>query len=357
MKKSLLKKGIIFVVLGLLIGTGLGSSITGFTPDYKIMGNNPPNPPTLILLDPPIGPSGNYHFVVTGFDPDRDKIKYEVYWDDGWPNAITDLVNSGVGVQITHRYEHTGIYIVKAKSVDEHGAASGWGDPIELEIIVNYPPNPPRQPSGPITGYIGKTYRYTTSTSDFNDHAVQYMWDADGDDEIDEETDWYLSGEECTIELQWNIPGTYGIKVKAKDIFNDISDWSPTLNVTIKSHAPTKPILTGQTSGESGTEYIYTAMSTDEDKDKISYCFNWGDGTSDFCTTLLFSGEIATGGHTWSTDGDYTITVIASDEHGVESEPATLKVSMPKNKVLDSYPLLQCFLELIKDRFPRLIPS
>ena len=93
---------------------------------------------------------------------------------------------------------------------------------------------------------------------------------------------------------------------------------------------PTRPTLTGTTSGETGTAYTYTAVSTDPDGDQISYCFDWDDGSSEFCTPFLPSGQTATATHTWSTDGDYTITVRAKDDQGAESEPATLRVTMPK---------------------------
>jgi len=95
---------------------------------------------------------------------------------------------------------------------------------------------------------------------------------------------------------------------------------------------PTKPVLTGVTSGETGTSYTYTAVSTDPDGDAIVYCFDWGDGTDGLCTTPRPSGEEASVTHTWSADGDYVITCKASDPTGAESEPATLRVSMPTKK-------------------------
>ena len=94
------------------------------------------------------------------------------------------------------------------------------------------------------------------------------------------------------------------------------------------NNPPEKPTINGPTSGEAGKSYTYTAVSTDPDGDKIFYCFNWGDG-NEICTDLYASGQQASASHTWESKGDYTITVKATDEHGAESEPATLKVSMP----------------------------
>ena len=94
------------------------------------------------------------------------------------------------------------------------------------------------------------------------------------------------------------------------------------------NNPPEKPTITGPTSGEAGKSYTYTAVSTDPDGDKIFYCFDWGDG-NELCTNLFNSGQQASASHTWKNEGDYTITVKATDENGAESEPATLRVSMP----------------------------
>jgi len=98
------------------------------------------------------------------------------------------------------------------------------------------------------------------------------------------------------------------------------------------NNPPEKPTINGPTSGEAGKSYTYTAVSTDPDGDKIFYCFNWGDG-NEVCTELYPSGQQVSVSHTWENKGDYTITVKATDEHGAESEPATLKVSMPILKI------------------------
>jgi len=97
---------------------------------------------------------------------------------------------------------------------------------------------------------------------------------------------------------------------------------------TMLNNPPAKPTISGPTSGETGKSYTYTAVTTDPDGDKVFYCFNWGDG-DEICTDLYNSGQEATVSHTWNSDGDYTITVKATDENGAESEPATLKVTMP----------------------------
>ena len=108
----------------------------------------------------------------------------------------------------------------------------------------------------------------------------------------------------------------------------NVSDRDGNFGSTNLNNPPEKPTISGPTSGETGTSYTYTAVTTDPDGDRVFYCFDWGDG-DEFCTNLYNSGEQVTASHTWDSDGDYTVTVKATDENGAESEPATLKVSMP----------------------------
>ncbi len=116
-----------------------------------------------------------------------------------------------------------------------------------------------------------------------------------------------------------------GICIAIVFLISALGQITPAYNM---NNPPEKPTVSGPTSGEAGTSYTYTAVSTDPDGDKITYCFNWGDET-EFCTDLYDSGQQASVSHTWESEGSYTITVKATDERGAESEVATLKVSMP----------------------------
>ncbi len=102
----------------------------------------------------------------------------------------------------------------------------------------------------------------------------------------------------------------------------------PVMADNTDNHPPAKPTITGPSSGKAGETYTYTATTIDPDGDKIFYCFDWGDG-NEFCSNYVNSGESIDAQHSWSSKGTYTVKVIATDEHGAKSEPATLTVSMP----------------------------
>ncbi|GAI30927.1 unnamed protein product, partial [marine sediment metagenome] len=84
--------------------------------------------------------------------------------------------------------------------------------------------------------------------------------------------------------------------------------------------------------------------------DDVSYYVEWGDGLVEEWTEYYESGGEFTVSHTWDDKGTYTIRVKAKDIHDVESDWATLKVNMPKNKTINPFPLR--FLEKYPDIFP-----
>jgi len=96
------------------------------------------------------------------------------------------------------------------------------------------------------------------------------------------------------------------------------------------NNQPNKPQPpSGQTSGEAGVEYTYTAVTIDPDGDQISYVFSWGDGTTSQ-TSFMQSGQQGSASHSWTEEGSYEIKVKAVDEHGAESAWSDpLPVSMP----------------------------
>jgi Peptidase family C25/PKD domain len=123
----------------------------------------------------------------------------------------------------------------------------------------------------------------------------------------------------------------------------------PTLIIAEESLPPNTPNAPeGPESGKTGTEYTYSAVTTDPEGDQISYLFNWGDGTYSEWTNLKNSGQTASVSHTWQSDGSYQIRVKAKDQHGTQSAWSDpLPITMPY-----SYnPMLQ-FLERLSERFP-----
>lgn len=100
-------------------------------------------------------------------------------------------------------------------------------------FVEDNPPYPPEKPSGPTKGEINSTYTFSTKCKDPDGDEIRYGWDWNGDNEIDELTDYYGSWETCSINYKWMKPGIYYVKVIAIDKYGMVSKWSDPLTVEI----------------------------------------------------------------------------------------------------------------------------
>ncbi len=113
---------------------------------------------------------------------------------------------------------------------------------------------------------------------------------------------------------------------------------------------PETPTITGTTNGTAGEEYLYYFASIDPDNNPVSYYIDWGDGTIDEWRIEGASGERVWAERAYTSQGTYTIKAKAKDTLNEESDWATLSVSMPKNKAINTP-----FLNFL-DNHPQIFP-
>lgn len=215
--------------------------------------------------------------------------------------------------------------------------------------------SPPDMPTitGPTNGVVNNEYTYTFVTTDPDGDDVYYFVDwGDGTN-----SGWigpYTSGQLVTVTHNWTSPGEYEVRAKAKDV-NDISSkWSDILIVTIIiDNPPDSPTITGTNSGKPGKNYLYEFSTTDPEGDNLYYYVDWGDGNIIDWFGPYLSGEKASNTHSWKEQGNYTIKVKAKDVYGLETDFATLIVTMPREKIFNRplIQILQNFLENHPDLF------
>jgi hypothetical protein len=123
------------------------------------------------------------------------------------------------------------------------------------------------------------------------------------------------------------------------------------VNFSIWTTAPIIPTITGETHGKVCNSYKYSITTTDPDQDKVQYFIQWGDNTTTW-TDFFDSGEEIVINHTWNVKGTYNIKVRAHDDHGKNSDWATLEVTMP---ISYTFPFLQYLLKF-HERFPHAFP-
>ena len=135
---------------------------------------------------------------------------------------------------------------------------------------------------------------------------------------------WDLFGSSVSINGKYAIVGA---------VFDgDNGDESGSAYVFKKNQPPNAPTITGATSGKVGVEYGYNFSLSDPDDDSMYLRVDWGNGTPGPWHGPFDSDTTVKLNHTWNQKGTFTIRAQAKDIYDVESEWATLEVTMPKNQ-------------------------
>lgn len=147
-------------------------------------------------------------------------------------------------------------------------------------------------------------------------------------------------------------------------IISDVSIYVkdiPSLTITDMyaryNEPPEKPTINGPTNGKAGEEFNYTFITTDPEGNKVYYYIAWGDNSDLIYIGPYSSGEEVTLSHEWSEDGTYNVQAKAKDIHFLQSEFASLEVTIPRLKTfsqlfifgfLERFPILERLLSLIR---------
>lgn len=113
---------------------------------------------------------------------------------------------------------------------------------VQYETPANLPPDVCSKPSGPIVGFVGEDYSYTTQASDPDGDPVRYQfyW---GDSPLPTITGYYSQGQQVAASHVWTTPGTYLVKTIARDaleVYSQTKDGRTVFSETLTVH-----ILTG----------------------------------------------------------------------------------------------------------------
>jgi len=189
----------------------------GNQPPHEPSNPNPPDGATNVGINPTL------RWVCS--DPEGDFITFDVYFGILSPPPK-------VASNITYNYKpgvlnFSTTYYWKIIAWDNYGASTS-GPIWSFTTRGNNPPDTPII-EGPALVRPG-TYNYTFYSADPESDKVFYWINKSGGD-----IEWigpYKSGKKITTPITWYKKGTYMIRVKAKDIFGNESDWG-VLEVTV----------------------------------------------------------------------------------------------------------------------------
>jgi parallel beta-helix repeat protein len=102
--------------------------------------NRPPSIPST-----PMGPNVfkkgvSKSFASSATDPDGNDLSITFSWGDGTQTTVGPE-SSGAVFDCSHTWSYAGMYEVKAKATDIHGAESDLSSSFEVTVLTDYPPN------------------------------------------------------------------------------------------------------------------------------------------------------------------------------------------------------------------------
>jgi len=168
----------------------------------------------------------------TGGDPYDDLVTYDLFFGTtpSPPLLAIDLIESSFSPDTL---ENNTQYYWKIRARDHLNLnTTGPLWTFKTALAGNNPPFKPSRPTGPSTGRIHVSHSYKAQTTDPDLDKVYYLFDWDDGTR----SGWlgpYDSGQPVYASHVWTSPGTYQIKVKAKDTIGLESSWSDPLSLTM----------------------------------------------------------------------------------------------------------------------------
>lgn len=260
-----------------------------------------------------------------GEDTTSDLDSLEFMWDFG----DGDTTGWGPSPVTLHTYTEAGDYFPTFSVRDDNGAILKRS--VEVEVLNVVPTATILKPKAKITINEDEEVELLGEGSDTptDSDALVTEWSIDG-----------VEYQEEAVKHTFTKAGTYTVEFSVTDPDGDSS--KATVDVVVKN---VKPTLTAKvdTSKENRTiQFTATVHDTASDEGGLTVDWDLGDGTA---------SSKANGVHTYSEDGDYTVTVTVTDDDGAAaSQSFNVKISSgetpvpPPKKKDDGTPLSDMML-------------
>lgn len=246
---------------------------------------------------------------------------------------FVNVTNGRIWTNNTYNFQ------TEAEQTDDPGGGGGGGGSPAPPLIINNAPSIPVVPIGSTEGYVNETYTYSTNSSDSDSDQICYKFDW-GDGTTSDWTDLTNTGVGILLSHNWSANGKYTVKAISKDEHNFESDWSDSLNVTIKEKTSalddsaednelTVEMLTTNTVNESVNFSASVARAGEE---TLTYFWDFGDGTK----SLEKQSN-----HTYAEPGTYDVTFVVYDEDGKLVNMTTFTVTIQSESSVSSDELVE----------------
>ncbi len=307
---SLLKKGLIFIIVVLFIGSSKAAMVE-------------PNTPVIITKT---------NVVFHEFSRDQIELKY--YNPDTLGSTI-GMVNVPIVWKSAVRFTQTEFGLYNTFNITK--VIIGFiEDPNEGPMTVRIYVYGEGTPSNPGTIIVNDTTATLTGTAlitvplttpvsliGHNEIWIAVEWTqhnqstyalADGGPAVAGKGDWMFRNN------VWSeIPHEFNV------------NWALGAVVESNNHPPNRPDITGPSRGKTGTNYTYYFAAADPDGNYVFYYIDWYDGTTSGWLGPYSSGEEINATHSWNKKGDYFIKAKTKDIFGAESGWTNKMIHMPSS--------------------------
>ena len=265
----------------------------------------PNNSPTATIDQPTedvtVNPGDTVFFSGSASDPDGDDVT--VLWDFGDGMTSTELEPGD------HTYADAGVYTVTLTATDDQGLADPT--PPSRTVTVEGANLPPvatiDEPTGDVTIAAGESVFFSGSVTEPDGDPFTVLWDfGDGSS----------SAALVPGPHTYPNPGVYTVTFNATDDLGLSDPTPPTRTITVQgaNQAPDATIdqPIGNVTIAAGESVFFAGSASDPDGDPVTVLWDFGDG--------ITSTSLNPGNHTYSSEGAFTVTLTATDSHGL-SDP------------------------------------
>lgn len=254
--------------------------------------------------------------------PEEGEVPLEVFFDASASSDDVGIVtyswdfgdgNTANGEITEHTYDTVGTFEATLTVTDTEGVE----DSISVTITVNEPVNeaPVAIASAtPENGTAPLEVSFVGSASTDDDAVVGYSWNFDDGSTSDLPDPVHTFTEAGTYEVSLTVIDAEGLED------------STTLTITVEeapNDAPVAVISASPESGEVPLEVMFTGSNSTDDKEIVSYEWNFQDGST---------SDIADPVHTFTAVGTFEVSLTVSDAEGLEdSATITIVVEQPAN--------------------------
>jgi hypothetical protein len=222
---------------------------------------------------------------------------YKYYWYFYNLNEVVYLESNDQYVNIS--YDTPGNYTVKLNVTDKQNNVVNDTTYTVIKESNNQPYTP-NKPSGPTICKKEEKYNFSANTTDPDGDPMYYMWDW-GDNTTSEWLGPFNSGQIHIASYNWGKWGLYKIKVKAKDVYGNESNWSEEKYVYVRlfpffSVSPSVYLKSSQT--------VYFNDYSQSYYEIVNWTWDFGDGNFSYTQNTS---------HTYAADGFYNVTLTITD--------------------------------------------